>query len=95
MEPVILELAANGETRLERNPHVPRLRAAVAFHRAGKLPPGSFVKFYFFGGRNYFDYGGDRVPTNVALLDEVVGLCREMGRPPATGREAAAILGLP
>lgn len=31
------------------------LRAAVAFHRAGKLPKGSFVKFYFFGGRNYFD----------------------------------------
>jgi 3-keto-5-aminohexanoate cleavage enzyme len=31
------------------------LRAAVAFRRAGKLPPGSFVKFYFFGGRNYFD----------------------------------------
>lgn len=132
------------------------LRAAVAFHRAGKLPPGSFVKFYFFGGRNYFDnsrcigfgldptaaalesyleilgdcglpwavavvggdvfatgmaklaiargggvrlgledYGGDRVPTNLALLDEVVGVCREMGRPPASAREAAAILGLP
>ncbi len=31
------------------------LRAAIAFHRAGKLPPGSFVKLYFFGGRNYFD----------------------------------------
>lgn len=31
------------------------LRAAVAFHRAGKLPPGSMVKLYFFGGRNYFD----------------------------------------
>jgi uncharacterized protein (DUF849 family) len=31
------------------------LRATVAFHRAGKLPPGSLVKFYFFGGRNYFD----------------------------------------
>lgn len=31
------------------------LRAAVAFHRAGKMPPGSLVKLYFFGGRNYFD----------------------------------------
>lgn len=132
------------------------LRAAVAFHRAGKLPRGSFVKFYFFGGRNYADdapgigfgldptasalesylevlgdsglpwavaviggdvfatgmaklaiargggvrlgledYGGERVPTNLALLAEVVDLCREMGRPPATAREAAAILGLP
>jgi 3-keto-5-aminohexanoate cleavage enzyme len=131
------------------------LRATVAFHRAGKLPPGTFVKFYFFGGRNYFDnepcigfgldptpsalesyvniiadsglpwaaavvggdvfatgmaklaiargggvrlgledFGGDRVPTNQTLLREVVGLCREAGRTPATARETAAILGL-
>lgn len=132
------------------------LRATVALHRAGRLPPGSFVKFYFFGGRNYFDgspcigfglnptaaaldcyldilgdtglpwaaavvggdvfrsgmaelaisrgggvrlgledYAGDRVPTNAELLDEVVGLCRSLGRTPATALEAADLLGLP
>lgn len=132
------------------------LRATVAFHRAGKLPKGTFVKFYFFGGRNYFDskpcigfglnptasalesyleilgdsglpwaaavvggdvfacgmaklaiargggvrvgledFGGDSAPTNQALLSQIVGLCREMGRVPATAREAANILGLP
>jgi 3-keto-5-aminohexanoate cleavage enzyme len=132
------------------------LRATVALHRAGRLPPGSFVKFYFFGGRNYFDgtpcigfglnptaaaldcyldilgdtglpwaaavvggdvfrsgmaklaisrgggvrlgledYAGDRVPTNAELLDEVVGLCRSLGRTPATASEAADLLGLP
>ncbi|WP_174273952.1 3-keto-5-aminohexanoate cleavage protein [Sphingomonas bacterium] len=131
------------------------LRATIAFQRAGKLPPGSFVKFYFFGGRNYYDgtpcigfgldptpaaldayldilgdsglpwaaaviggdvfasgmaklaiargggvrvgledFGGDRTPTNATLLGEVVALCREAGRPPASAREAAAILGL-
>jgi uncharacterized protein (DUF849 family) len=132
------------------------LRATVAFHRAGRLPPGSFVKFYFFGGHNYFDgtacigfglnptaaaldcyldilgdsglpwaaavvggdvvrsgiaalaisrgggvrlgledYAGDRVPTNAELLDEVVGLCRSLGRAPATASQAAQMLGLP
>jgi uncharacterized protein (DUF849 family) len=132
------------------------LRATVALHRAGRLPPGSLVKFYFFGGRNYFDgtacigfglnptaaaldcyldilgdtalpwaaavvggdvvrsgmaelaisrgggvrlgledYAGDRVPTNAELLDEVIGLCRSLGRAPATASEAADLLGLP
>lgn len=132
------------------------LRATLAFHRAGKLPPGSFVKLYFFGGYNYFDgkpcigfgldptpaalnsyleilgdadlpwavavvggdvfrsgaaklaiergggvrlgledYAGERTPTNRELLDEVVNLCRELGRTPATSRQAAALLKLP
>ena len=131
------------------------LRAAVAFHKAGKLPPGSAAKLYFFGGRNYFDgtpcvgfglgpsaaaldayleiigdcglpwavavvggcvfesgmarlalergghvrlgledYAGDRTPSNRELLDEIVGLSRSLGRPPATCREAAQMLGL-
>lgn len=132
------------------------LRATVAFHRAGKLPPGSFVKLYFFGGYNYFDgtpcigfglnptadalacyldilgdsglpwavavvggdvfrsgmarlaisrgggvrigledYAGERTPTNIELLDEIVTLCRELGRPPATPAQAAQLLRLP
>ena len=131
------------------------LRAAVAFHRAGKLPPGSFVKFYFFGGRNYFDgepcvgfglepstpaldayleivgdsglpwaaavvggcvfssgmarlalergghirlgledFAGDRTPTNLELLGEVVGLAKALGRSPAGSMGTARILGL-
>ena len=131
------------------------LRAAVAFHRAGKLPPGSFVKLYFFGGRNYFDgtecvgfglnpsahaleayleiigdsglpwaaavvggcvlssgmaklalergghirlgledFAGDRAPSNLELLDEVVSLARSLGRSPAGSAGTARILGL-
>jgi uncharacterized protein (DUF849 family) len=131
------------------------LRAAVAFHQAGKLPPGSIAKLYFFGGRNPFDgapcigfglnpsaaaleayldiigdsglpwavaviggcvvesgiaqlalvrgghvrlgledYGGAGTVTNGELLDEVVGLARSLGRPPASCREAASLLGM-
>jgi len=131
------------------------LRAAVAFHRAGKLPRGSFIKFYFFGGRNYFDgkdcigfglspsasaleayleiigdsglpwavavvggcliesgmarlalekgghirlgledFAGDRTPTNMQLLEEVVSLARSLGRNPAGSAGTARILGL-
>lgn len=57
------------------------LRAATAFQRAGKMPPGSLVKLYFFGGRNYFDgencvgFGLD--PTSAALdaYLEILGDC--------------------
>lgn len=48
------------------------LRAAVAFHRAGKMPPGSIAKLYFFGGRNYFDAGeciGFGLDPSAAALD--------------------------
>ena len=40
-------------------------------------------------------FGGDRTPTNVALVTEAVELCRSVGRRPATPDEAAALLGLP
>jgi len=131
------------------------LRATVAFHRAGKLPPGTFVKFYFFGGRNYFDgdpcvgfglepsthalesyleiigdsnlpwaaavvggcvfssgmaklalergghirlgledFAGERTPSNLDLLGEVVALARSLGRSPAASAGTARILGL-
>ena len=131
------------------------LRAAVAFHRAGKLPPGSFVKLYFFGGRNYFDgaecvgfgldpsahaleaylevigdstlpwaaavvggcvftsgmarlalergghirlgledFAGERTPSNLELLGEVVSLARSLGRSPAGSAGTARIFGL-
>jgi len=131
------------------------LRDAVAFHRAGKLPPGSLAKFYFFGGHNYFDgkpcigfglepsasaleayleiigdsglpwavavvggcvfesgmakraiergghvrlgledYAGDRTPSNLELLEDIVELARSMGRAPAGPREAASLLGM-
>jgi 3-keto-5-aminohexanoate cleavage enzyme len=131
------------------------LRATVAFHRAGLLPQGSFVKFYFFGGANYYDatpcigfglgpsaaaldaylevlgdsglpwaaavvggcvvetgmaeraiargghvrigledYAGPRQPTNADLIAEVAAIAQAAGRPLATSREAARILGL-
>jgi 3-keto-5-aminohexanoate cleavage enzyme len=132
------------------------LRAAIAFHKAGKLPPGSLAKLYFFGGFNYYDatpcigfglgpspaaldaylgiiadsglswavavvggcvfrtgmaklaiqrgghirlgledHAGERTPTNLELLEEVVGLARSLGREIATPSQAAELLGLP
>jgi uncharacterized protein (DUF849 family) len=40
-------------------------------------------------------YGGDRQPTNVELVEEVVALAAEYDRPVATPAQAAEILGLP
>jgi 3-keto-5-aminohexanoate cleavage enzyme len=136
------------------------LKVALAYHRAGKLPAGSFIKFYLSGDHNYMggqrgldfwglpatpkaldaylellelgggaglpwapavlggditaaglskiaiergghvrlgleDYNGDRTPTNVELIEEVVALAKAAGRPIATPDEAAAILKLP
>ena len=41
------------------------------------------------------DYAGPRQPTNVELVEELVALCAEVGRPVATPGEARALLGLP
>lgn len=48
------------------------LRCALAYHRAGRLPAGSFVKFYFGGTADYLAGGGGGVgfglpPTPLAL----------------------------
>ncbi|HPU15221.1 MAG TPA: 3-keto-5-aminohexanoate cleavage protein [Polymorphobacter sp.] len=41
------------------------------------------------------DFGGERTPTNVALVEEVVALANAAGRRIATPAEAARLLGLP
>ena len=41
------------------------------------------------------DFAGNRTPTNEELVQEVVALVREVGRPLATPVEAAKILDLP
>ncbi|HLG88842.1 MAG TPA: 3-keto-5-aminohexanoate cleavage protein [Alphaproteobacteria bacterium] len=134
------------------------LHATLAYHRAGKMPPGAMAKLYFAGdhnfsdfvkgGYNYFgllatpkgfeaylemigdsgllwsvavpggdvtrtgltrlaiergghvrvgleDYAGDKTPTNRELIEEVVAVARDLGRPVATPEQAARILGLP
>jgi uncharacterized protein (DUF849 family) len=134
------------------------LRNVTAYWRAGRLSPGSFVKFYFGGdygvlarGRGvtfglpptvkglaayreilelddcplpWFsavvggdliatpvaratveqgghlrvgleDHVGDRMPTNLELVQEAVALCAAAGRPVATPAEAVLVLGLP
>lgn len=133
------------------------LRTTLAYHRAGRLPRGAFVKLYFGGDAGYLggaaggatfglpptrialdaylellagtdlpwavaviggdvvgsgiarlalergghvrvgleDYAGQRTPTNVELVDEVVTLARTVGRPIATPADAAALLRLP
>ena len=40
-------------------------------------------------------YAGPRTPTNTELLDELVSLCDEVGRPVASPSEARELLGLP
>ncbi len=124
------------------------LKFILAYHRAGKLPPGGMLKFYF--AVDEFSYGlpptvtsleaylgmlgdcdlpwlvsafgedcvgcglaeaairrgghvqvglepfaGNRQPTNVELVEEVVALARSLGRPVATPAQAAQMLGLP
>lgn len=67
------------------------LRAAVAFHRAGKLPPGSLVKLYFFGGRNYFDGTecvGFGLEPSASALDAYLEILGDSGLP-----WAAAVVG--
>ena len=67
------------------------LRAAVAFHRAGKLPRGSFVKLYFFGGRNYFDGTecvGFGLEPSASALDAYLEILGDSGLP-----WAAAVVG--
>jgi uncharacterized protein (DUF849 family) len=41
------------------------------------------------------DHAGSRQPSNVALVEEAVALCREVGRPVATPAQAVDVLGLP
>jgi uncharacterized protein (DUF849 family) len=134
------------------------LRNVMSYWRAGRLSPGSFVKFYFGGpwgvlargegvtfglpptltglaayreileldgcplpwfsavvggdlietpvARATVEQGGHlrvgledcisgRMPSNLQLVEEVVALCAEVGRPVATPSEAVAVLGLP
>jgi uncharacterized protein (DUF849 family) len=133
------------------------LRTALGYHRAGRLPPGAFIKLYFGGELGYLggspsgvtfglppipaaleaylemlrgcdlpwavavvggdvvgsglarlalergghvrvgleDYAGPRTPSNVELVEEIVRLAREVGRPIASTSEAARSLGLP
>ena len=124
------------------------LKFILAYHRAGKLPPGSMVKLYFasddlpfglpptaasleayLGMLGDWDvpwlvssfgadcvgcglaedairrgghvqvglepYAGDRKPSNVELVKEVVEIANHYERPIATPADAAKILGLP
>ena len=133
------------------------LRFALAYHAAGALPAGAFLRFYFGGERSYRgegpidllfglpprrssldvylemlgdvdlpwsvavlsgdlfdgdiarhalsrgghlrvgleDYAGPKQPSNLELVEAAVALCQEMGRPVATGAEAAEMIRLP
>ena len=124
------------------------LKFVLAYYRAGRLPPGGLLKFYFAADTLPFGlpptaasleaylgmlgdcdlpwlvsafgddcvgcgiaeeairrgghvqvglepFAGDRQPTNVELVEEVVALARRHGRPVATPEQAAEILALP
>lgn len=60
------------------------LRAAVAFRTAGKLPPGSLAKLYFFGGSNYYDARpciGFGLGPGTASLDAYLEIIADSGLP--------------
>jgi 3-keto-5-aminohexanoate cleavage enzyme len=60
------------------------LRAAVAFHKAGRMPPGSIAKLYFFGGRNYYDGSaciGFGLNPSAAALDAYLEIIGDSGLP--------------
>lgn len=134
------------------------LRTTLAYHRAGRLPPGAFVKLYFGGDASYLggglpggagfglpptptaldaylelldgtdlpwavaviggdvaasglarlaiergghvrvgleDHAGPHQPDNATLVAAIVAIAGEVGRPIASRREAAELLGLP
>jgi len=53
------------------------LRTALAYHRAGRLPPGAFVKLYFGGEGGYFAGGPDvsfGLPPTARALDAYLEL---------------------
>lgn len=93
-ESIAMVLAELGRLRLGASMGIYEpgfLRAAVAFHRAGKMPRGSFVKFYFFGGRNYFDGQpcvGFGLPPSASALDAYLEILGDSGLP-----WAAAVVG--
>lgn len=58
------------------------LRATLAWHRAGRMPPGAFVKFYFGGPYNMLDgklstvtFGLPPTPTALAAYLEMMDGC--------------------
>jgi len=61
------------------------LRTTLVYHRAGKLPPGAFVKFYFGGDHSYL--GGTRsgvtfgLPPTRTALDAYLELLGDSGLP--------------
>lgn len=67
-------------------------RAVLAWHKAGKLPKGSFVKFYFGGGADFLtgERGGVSfgLPPTVKALDAYVEMFEGTGLP-----WAVAVLG--
>jgi 3-keto-5-aminohexanoate cleavage enzyme len=40
------------------------------------------------------DYAGERTPSNLELVEEVVELAQKIGRPIATAKQAAAMMGV-
>jgi uncharacterized protein (DUF849 family) len=54
------------------------LRAALAYHRTGRLPKGAFIKLYFGGGHDYLGGAGEGVsfglPPTPASLDAYLGM---------------------
>ncbi len=58
------------------------LRCALAYHRAGRLPAGAFIKLYFGGSADYLSDGGGGVgfglpptPAALAVYREMLGDC--------------------
>jgi uncharacterized protein (DUF849 family) len=65
--------------------------------REGDLAEGFGEEAISLGGHvrvGIEDYGGGRQPSNLELVSEIAALGRKLGRRPATGAEAAHLIGL-
>ena len=103
--PLIIEASLNGSASKEANPAVPNGDEEIVAD--GLFAPSTYLYRNDTQDSRYYvetcrDLGiglepfeGDRTPTNVELVEEVVEVARHHGRPVATPAEAAQILGLP
>jgi uncharacterized protein (DUF849 family) len=78
---------------------IPDRSSSASRNPTARSSPNSHLYINTFAGGGHLrvrleDHFGDRQPSNVELVREVVELCAEVGRPDATPAQSCAILGV-